>query len=246
MSSDHSENIDYARTINVSRAHAAAREKGEHISDSVPLSLWSVLGLGLVVLCAGAYFGANGKGTSPNLKGWVYEPDMPEGAGAAAEVDPRSRPAWIAEGKKIYAGCAGCHGPGGEGQGVVFPPLKGSEFVIHGEKRLAAILAHGINGALVVNGKPFNGVMMPRGGGALNDTQVAQVLSYIRNEWGNSGSIIYEDQYAAFKAENPRSGPYSEAELRAIPQDENLPPSKFAPAPAAGAPADGAAAPAAK
>ena len=92
--------------------------------------------------------------------------------------------------------------------------------------------------------------MQPLGAG-LPDKDLAQLLSYIRNEWGNKASIIYEDQVKAVRKELGNRSPYSEAELRAIPADANAPASewieklKAGAAPAGGAPA-AAAPPAAK
>ena len=52
-------------------------------------------------------------------------------------------------------------------------------------------------------------------------------MSYIRNEWGNKASMVYDDQVAELrKTLASRTGPYTEAELKAIPADANLPPSK--------------------
>jgi hypothetical protein len=74
---------------------------------------------------------------------------------------------------------------------------------------------------------------------------VAQVLSYVRNSWGNKGSFIMDDQikdYNAAIASLPSPIPFADVEK--IPADENLPPSKK-PIVAGGAPAAAAPAPAA-
>ena len=54
-------------------------------------------------------------------------------------------------------------------------------------------------GHIKVNGKKYNGVMPPV---TLNDEQVAQVLTYVRNEWGNSGDIVTVDEVRKVRAES--------------------------------------------
>lgn len=256
------DNIDYAPTSNVARLHAAAaREKDDPAAKGTPIPLGIVAAVAAIAILAGNYFGGN-TGTNygvANIKGYDYPLEFDGVGGAAApELSPLElhQPAnWLAAGKAKYAQCAACHQGTGEGQPGQFPHLKGSEFVINGEKRIIAILQHGINGSLTVDGKPFNGQMLPLGSG-MPDKDLAQVLSYIRNEWGNKASIIYEDQVNAVRKEIGNRSPYSEADLRAIPQDANAPASKWpaellkaggpaAPAAGPAAPATGAA-PAAK
>jgi nitrite reductase (NO-forming) len=57
----------------------------------------------------------------------------------------------------------------------------------------------GLSGPIKVNGKDFNGVMPPV---AINDEQVAQVLTYVRNEWGNTGDIVTVDEVRKVRAES--------------------------------------------
>jgi mono/diheme cytochrome c family protein len=249
------DNIDYSHTSNVARMHAAAaREKGEPAAKPTPISLSVVAAIAAVAILAGSYRGANSGDdlAGANVKGYNYPLNF---KGLPPVVIPEPDPIelhqpqnWIAVGKGVYGTqCGACHQATGEGMPGQYPPLKGSEFVVKGEKRLAAILLHGITGALTVNGKPFNGTMEPIGTQKLNDVSLAQVLSYIRNDWSNQASVIYEDQIKALKKELGARPPYSEAELREIPEDANGPPSEW-PAkllvPAAGTtPAAGTAAP---
>ncbi len=230
------DNIDYARTSNVARMHAAvAREKIEPIAKATPITLGVIAGIAGLAFIAGAYFGSN---TGPisrlgdaNVKGYGYKPDFGEGTGPGARpLTPEQQhepEVWIAQGKQVYANCASCHQPSGVGSPGQYPPLKNSEFVIKGEKRLVAVLHHGVAGSLTVNGQSFNGVMEPWGSSKLGPKQTAQVLSYIRNEWGNKGSIIYEDQVVALFKELGKPNTLSDATLRAIPEDANAPASEW-------------------
>ncbi len=227
------DNIDYAPTSNVARLHAAvAREKEDPAAKASPIPLGIIAAVAAIAILAGNYFGGN-TGTSfavANIKGYDYPLEFDGIGGAAApELSPlelHQRENWLAAGKAKYAQCTACHLGTGEGQPGQFPHLKGAEFVVNGEKRLIAILQHGISGSLTVDGKPFNGVMQPLGSG-MPDKDLAQLLSYIRNEWGNKASMIYEDQINAVRKEIGNRSPYTEAELRAIPQDANAPPSKW-------------------
>ncbi|HEX2751467.1 MAG TPA: cytochrome c, partial [Verrucomicrobiales bacterium] len=164
------DNIDYARTSNVARMHAAvAREKIEPIAKATPITLGVIAGIAALAFVAGAYFGSN---TGPinrlgdaNVKGYGYKPYFGEGLGSGAKpLTPEQQhepDVWIAAGKQVYANCASCHQTSGTGVAGQYPPLKDSEFVTKGEKRLVAVLHHGVAGSLTVNGQSFNGVMEP-------------------------------------------------------------------------------------
>ena len=100
-------------------------------------------------------------------------------SGAAAKVD----------GKQLFSTkCAACHQATGLGVPGVFPPLAGSEWVVGDGKVLTNILLHGVNGELVVKGSTYKGAMPAWK--AMNDDELAAVMSYIRGEWGNQAAPI--------------------------------------------------------
>lgn len=114
-----------------------------------------------------------------------------------------SLPDWlgnqIASGKEIYMKaapggglCFTCHQPNGQGLAGQFPPLAGSDWVLGDKERLIKISINGLMGEIEVNGVKFNNVMAPPGipPGSLTDQQIADVLTYIRNDWGNSASAV--------------------------------------------------------
>ena len=107
----------------------------------------------------------------------------------------------------------------GEGQPGNIPPLKGSDWVMGSKAHLARILLHGINGPLTVNGQPYNG-NMPAFGTKLKDDQIAAVLTYIRQEWGNQADPLSPaDVTAARDATKSKTGPWSgDADLRKEPE----------------------------
>ena len=235
----------------VAHAHSAVRREKNDVAltpvlRSIPL--WALIPIIVIGIAAGAYLGPN-FALGPNLKGYFGPLELPEGeASAGAALDEYDPKVWLAKGKGEFATvCASCHQGTGEGVPGLYPPLKNSEWVINGEERVISILLHGIAGQLEVLGKTYNGAM-PAQGAVKNNKALAQLASYVRNEWGNKASLIYDDQVVELRKRlSTRTGPYTAAELAAIPQDANLPPSKHGgpPAPAAPALAPAAAAPSA-
>lgn len=125
--------------------------------------------------------------------------------GAAAKVD----------GKQIYGGkCAACHQANGLGVAGVFPPLAESEWVVGDEKVLVNILLHGVNGEMSVKGTLYKGAMPAWN--SMNDDELAAVMSYIRNDWGNkAGDILPATVAAQREATKTRTEPYNgDAELK--------------------------------
>lgn len=90
----------------------------------------------------------------------------------------------MARGVKVYANfCSQCHRPNGKGVAKNFPPLAGSNWLAN--KRIESIKAikYGLKGEIIVNGETYNGIMSPLG---LSDEEVADVMNYSMNSWGNS------------------------------------------------------------
>jgi len=126
--------------------------------------------------------------------------------------DPVGVPTWLAaqieSGKEIYMKaapggglCFTCHQPNGQGISGQFPPLAGSDWVLGEKERLIKISIHGLMGEIEVNGVKYNNVMAPPGipPGSLTDQQIADVLTYIRNEWGNSASAVSPEEVATVR-----------------------------------------------
>ena len=100
----------------------------------------------------------------------------------------------FALGRKFYlSSCSGCHGNDGGGLNRFAPPLRGSEWVLGDENRLALIVLHGIEGPLQVAGRRYAEPeilpVMP-GHSTLDDGTLAAILTYIRNEWGNQAGAV--------------------------------------------------------
>ena len=88
--------------------------------------------------------------------------------------------------------CVTCHQPNGKGlESSGFPPLEASAWVTGSTERLIKLTLNGLMGPIEVNGKKYPGqVPMTPFGGLLNDQEVADVLTFVRNNFGNKSSVI--------------------------------------------------------
>ena len=104
----------------------------------------------------------------------------------------------IADGEEIYNDfCIQCHLNTGEGVSGVFPPLAKSDFLVNNIEISIRGLKYGMTGPIVVNGEEYDGVMEDQG---LGDDEIADVLNYILNSWGNQyNEIITLEQVASVK-----------------------------------------------
>ena len=111
------------------------------------------------------------------------------------------------KGREIYARqCATCHGQDGEGKEGVARPLVGSRWVNAGHYNLVRILLQGKEGEL--------GLMPPQRN--LSDEEIAQVLTYVRNAWGNAAHPVTPSEAADLRIETAaRELPWTDAELEA-------------------------------
>ncbi len=123
------------------------------------------------------------------------------------------------KGKEIYARdgyCSTCHQPTGKGLSASgFPSIVGTPWVTGNEVRLIKIVLNGIMGPMVVNGIKYEGqVPMTPFGGLLNDEEVAAVLTYVRNSFGNEAPAILPGKVKSVRtATQNKSGFYSSDEL---------------------------------
>ncbi|MBT3873121.1 MAG: cytochrome c, partial [Flavobacteriaceae bacterium] len=94
----------------------------------------------------------------------------------------------IASGKSLYnKTCFACHQANGEGIPNAFPPLANSDYLNADVKRAISIIVNGKSGEIEVNGKTYNSVMTKQ---TLTDTEVADVLTYVYNTWGNNKTNV--------------------------------------------------------
>jgi mono/diheme cytochrome c family protein len=117
-------------------------------------------------------------------------------------------------GKNAYIRtCAACHMIDGRGLPNLFPPLAGSPTVKAVDPTALILIAlHGLKGPVEINGQLFEGVM-PAQGNLLSDRELAAVVSYIRQEWGNQPDAVTPTQVRALRSAHPRHDPWTMDEL---------------------------------
>lgn len=190
-----------------------APDGAEPAVGNAAVPMWMML-LPVLLLFGGAlYFDWNG--------GWFSSSVHPP-YGTLKEVrffqpvdsgDPTIR------GKVVYEQvCALCHGVDGAGKPGQAPTFIQSEWVLtENVGSLIRIPLQGLDGPIEVNGETWN-LNMAAMGASLNDADLAAVLSYMRNAWGNEAPFITPEQVAEVRAETQgRTQPWSAAELKALP-----------------------------
>ncbi len=122
-------------------------------------------------------------------------------------------------GKSIYerdAYCGTCHQDDGQGLAASgFPPLAGTKWVNGSEERLIKLALKGLFGPIEVLGKSYPGqVPMTPYERLLNDKELAAILTYIRNSFGNEASVITEEKVAEVRQQiSDKKGFYNPDEL---------------------------------
>lgn len=130
---------------------------------------------------------------------------MPEGAGIrVTEQTQRLTPPAKTKAERVSKGeavfktnCMACHQAGGQGIPGAFPPLAKSDFLNKDKARAIKTVTGGLQGKVVVNGQEFNGVMPAW---SLTDEEIANVLTYIFNSWGNSGKEVTPEEVKSSRA----------------------------------------------
>jgi mono/diheme cytochrome c family protein len=101
-------------------------------------------------------------------------------------------------GRDIYADfCVSCHLEKGEGVMNTFPPLANSDFLMNNREQSIRGIKYGQQGIMEVNGVKYNNVMTALG---LEDEEVADVMNFILNSWGNtSETMVTVEEVAGIK-----------------------------------------------
>ncbi len=217
--------VDYHETPDVTQVHAAIRrEHDEPLTQVVPVPLWLMGLFGLAVFWGAFYLGSYNGAFSSEVYSESAGASVQKAKGAggdAASAATEDTP--VAQGKKVFLqNCAVCHQPTGLGLAPAYPPLAKSEYVNGSPKRLAMILLKGLQGHVKVNGVDYNGAM-PAWEKSLTDKRIAAVLTYVRQEWGNTSPEVTAEQIAAARKEFKDHGdPWVEADILAVPADAKL------------------------
>jgi mono/diheme cytochrome c family protein len=116
----------------------------------------------------------------------------------------------------VYATvCQTCHQADGNGVKGAFPPLAGSEWVTQDPETPIRIVLLGLQGEITVKGETINAMMPPPPG--LSDEQVAEAVSFVRTNFGNSAGEVDVELVKKVKADlGGRTNPWTAAELSAL------------------------------
>ncbi len=110
----------------------------------------------------------------------------------------------IKAGEALFNGtCSVCHQSNGTGLPNVFPPLAESDYLLADKNRAIQVVLNGLSGAVKVNGATYNSVMPPMS--QLNDDEVANILTYSLNSWGNNAGRVLAEDVAKVRANTART-----------------------------------------
>jgi mono/diheme cytochrome c family protein len=171
----------------------AAQEVPEPAKGLVPVWLVGLIGLG--IFWAGAYLFSYSGGFQSDVFDFAPKFGI-EGGGSKVAADPK------VVGKALFsANCITCHQANGQGVPGQYPPLAGSEVELgDATNHLIAIVLKGLQGPVVVEGKPFNNAMQAWEA-QYTDSQFAAILTYVRSDWGNNAPPITADMVKQMRAE---------------------------------------------
>jgi mono/diheme cytochrome c family protein len=247
MSSTHDHQVEETgqaseeESRNIGSVQSSTGESGETGQEGPnpgkgPIPVWLVWLIGLGIFWAGAYLFSFSGGFKSEV--FDFEPKFGVEGGPKGPPDPK------VVGKALFsANCITCHQATGLGVPGQYPPLAGSEVELgDATNHLIAIVLKGLQGPVVVAGKPFNNAMQAWEA-QYTDQQLASILTYVRSDWGNNAPPITADMVKEIRAEfKDRKDQWTWPEI------EKMPPRNMtggAPAgPKPGAPAPGSPSPA--
>ncbi len=194
------------------------REMQEPRDGHEPAPAWLIFFFMAVLGWCGWYLGTY----DGHFRANVYIEDVgrgaaPAAAGAAVEaVDP------MVLGKRIYNNCMACHQKDGQGVAGTYPPLAGSEILLGPPAVPAAIVLHGLEGPITVEGVQYNNAMPAWG--HFSDDQIAAVLTFARSSFGNQGEPVAGTLVTAVReATASRTQPWTFAALQDFQADLPVP-----------------------
>lgn len=198
---------DLEDSINVAEAHgriireAAATAREKRIADNghEPVSLWVFVASAITAVIAGGILGNGGNWF--NYKTTFRENYVRSAAPGGADSGPKPKEAlaaFSAKGAKLYsAKCSGCHGADAKGDGANYPSLAGSKRVLGNTEAFAMVILNGIQGP-ISSGKTYGAGLMPPQGAGMSAEDLAGLMTYIRNGFGNTtGDVVTIDMAKA-------------------------------------------------
>jgi len=102
----------------------------------------------------------------------------------------------IQRGSEVYADfCVTCHMGNGEGVENTYPPVAKSDYLLNNREESIKGIKCGRQGEITVNGITYSNTMLPMG---LEDEEIADVMNYILNSWGNtSDNMVTTEEVAS-------------------------------------------------
>ena len=98
--------------------------------------------------------------------------------------------------------CAACHQADGQGIPSMNPPLAKTSFVLGDKTKLIKIILNGFSDDVEINGQRYSNTMASHD--FLKDQEIADLLTYVRNSFGNKASAITEGQVKVARANNSK------------------------------------------
>ena len=124
-------------------------------------------------------------------------------AATAAATEGESLEARLERGKAVFQGtCSTCHQAEGQGLASVFPPLAKSDFLMADKERSIHVVLAGLSSEITVNGQRYQNVMPSWS--HLTDHEIANVLTYVRNSFGNQGDPVTASEVAKVRTSLPK------------------------------------------
>jgi nitrite reductase (NO-forming) len=132
----------------------------------------------------------------------ALQAQMKEAIKSDPKISGLTKDIQIAKGKGVFMQtCFVCHQLNGEGIPGQIPPLAKSDYMMADKFRAVRNILFGQTGEVVVNGKNYNGTMIPLN--YLSDEDVANVATYVMNNFGNSGDAIKPEEVRRIRSEAP-------------------------------------------
>lgn len=209
--------LDHAALI----ADAAQDEHGRVRVEAVTAASWLDPSVALPIIAKAKELGTDEwldvaiQTAEANLKGEAIVEEKEE----IAKTDLKGKDLELfKKGAEVYSReghCITCHQADGEGlPAAQFPPISNTKWVQGDPDRLIKLTLHGLLGPIEVKGKKYPGQVPMTQFKGLSDEEVAAVLTYVRNSFGNKASPIYPDRVATIREETKdRKGFYSPEEL---------------------------------
>jgi mono/diheme cytochrome c family protein len=106
-------------------------------------------------------------------------------------------------GRTVYEqNCLACHMDDGSGVPNMNPPLKKTQWVLGDKKKLIGVVVNGLNDEIEINGETYHNPMP--GMDYLTDLQISDVLTYVRNSFGNKAAPVTPQDVKAYRAANKK------------------------------------------